>query len=234
MNVRRTNNQAGAENHPQLQRDPFQRTKPLHIGLKVTILMSFVLGMLSLVFYWPKTEPQFDGKRLFVWIQDLEWVTSNLDSDTKRARHEAAANAIRQMGPEVVPLLLSRLRAEDSKWEGIRQHWARSLSIDRAPIREENARIFAAIEAAGNEARGSIQDMMRLLESGKVAAIAIVLSDTFGEEALPYLVKGMTNSAPRVRAASITAIRKLGAKAKGASGLVVVALSDPDTEVRVQ
>jgi len=209
-------------------------TKPLRIRLKAIILVSFVVGIFVLAVLWPKAEPEFNGKRLFVWVEDLEWVTSNLDTESKRARHEAAASAIRQMGPSVLPILLSRLRNEDSKWEQLRQRWSRMLSKGRAPIREENARIFAAIEAVGKDAGGSIPEMVRLLESGEVPAMAIVLSETFGDEALPYLVKGITNSAPRVRAASIVGVRMLGAKAKGANGSIVSALRDPDPEVRVQ
>ena len=150
-------------------------TKPLQIRLKVIILVSFVVGIFVLALLRAKSEPEFNGKQLFVWVEDLEWVTSNLDSESKRARHEAAANAIRQMGPSVLPVLLSRLRNENSKWEQLRERWNTMLSKERAPIREENARIFAAIEAVGKDARGSIPEMVRLLESGEVPAMAIVL-----------------------------------------------------------
>ena len=208
-------------------------TKPL-VRLKVTLLVSFVVGTFILPVLWSKSEPEFNGKRLFVWVEDLEWVSSNLDTGSKRARHEAAANALRQMGPSVLPVLLSRLRNEDSKWEQLRQRWSTALSKESVPIREANARIFAAIEALGKDARGSIPEMVHLLESGTIPGMGIVMSETFGEEALPYLVKGITNPAPRVRAASITGVRMLGAKAKAANGSVVSALGDTDPGVRVQ
>ena len=192
------------------------------------------LGILVVALLALRSEPEFEGKRLSAWLEDLQWVTSNRNEETKRARHDQAAAAIRQMGPGVIPILLSRLRSENSKWEHLRQRWDKTFSRERPSIAEENARIFAAIEAVGKDARGSIQEMMHLLETGQFPAMAIVLGETFGEEALPYLVRGITNSAPRVRSASITGVRMLGERAQGANDLIIAALRDVDNEVRLQ
>jgi hypothetical protein len=209
--------------------------KPAPIKRWMVFRATVVCGMLILAGYglWRK-EPSYNRKTLTAWVDELEWVSAKLDTEEKRAKHETAASAIREMGPAVAPILLSRLRPERSRWERLREIWSNVLRSDYEMPRESNARIFAAVEALGKEAKGSIPRMMELLESGEVPGIAIVLSETFGMEALPYLGKGMTNSLPRVRAASATGIRMLGENGKEAVPMMLRALQDPDAEVRLQ
>jgi HEAT repeat protein len=191
-------------------------------------------ALVALGWHFISQEPAFNGRRLKVWIQDLEWVSSNLNSEDKKRRHEAAVQAVRHMGPSTLPFLFRELRTEDSRWEPLREICSKWLLLAYVPPRASNARVFAAIEALGSDARGGIMQMVELLQSGRVPAIAIVLRETFGADSVPYLMEGLTNRLSSVRIASAAGLRGLGQEARPAMDLLISGLADRDDEVRLE
>ena len=188
----------------------------------------------SLCWHFLSGEPAYQGKRLSAWIQDLEWVTSNLNSEAKTNRHAAAVLAVRQIGPSGLPFLLRGLRTEGSRWEPNKETWSHLLHVNYVPPREHNARIFAAIEALGSDARSGMPTMVEILQSGRIPGMAIVLRETFGPDAIPYLIEGLTNRFAQVRAASAAGLRGLGHSGEPAMDALIAGFADGDRDARLQ
>src|SRR5437667_12454749 len=87
--------------------------RPTHIALAV-LLGATVTGATWLVLHRRAEEPVYGGKRLTVWMGQYLMHLLAARSSPDRAKRDAAENAIRQIGTNALPTLLSMVQAKDT------------------------------------------------------------------------------------------------------------------------
>src|SRR5438270_12088434 len=86
------------------------RVKPRR-GISVAVLATVALVVLA-VASWPgEREPEYKGKKL------SEWLLAYRDGLTNRVVQEEAAKAVRQIGTNSLPFLVSWMDYEQPKWK---------------------------------------------------------------------------------------------------------------------
>lgn len=162
-------------------------------------------------------EPSYDGKRLGEWLQ------------TRIVGGEftpAATNAIHQMGTGIIPALLKRLTY-------VRPAYCFSpfrINLDAA----------AGFIFLGEQAKPALSELWQLMDSTnkEIALTAMIAACGTGSNAVPFLMKGLTNEFDLVRnAAANTLSDGIGGQfpelRQQAIPFFVKLLNDPDEYVRL-
>jgi HEAT repeat protein len=163
-------------------------------------------------------EPMADGQRLGEWLETRKEGRGDFSPAAKKALHELGTNAI--------PALLKRL--------------AYTRPSYCLPAFQINMNAACAFIALGGQAKGALPDLLILMDSTheQIVQTAMMASMGTGSNAMPFLIKGLTNRFPDVRneAADILA-GEFGDKYPGlrkpAIPMFVKLLNDPDIDVRI-
>jgi len=161
---------------------------------RVGIAAVLGLSAIGLLFYALRTdEPSFQGRALSQWLSDIQ----NAPDDS-----EAAVNAVRQIGTNAIPSLLSMMRAEDSKLKQTANMLLARLHIYRIRILDTDGkhwRAFDGFYALGAQADSAIPELTALVNNpgiARCAAAALVNISTNGVEAA---TSGLQSTNPLVR-----------------------------------
>jgi hypothetical protein len=114
----------------------------------------------------PAPEPVYQGKRLSVWLHGYEGLNMiNMD------RRRETTEAVRNMGTNVIPFLLRRLRQTDSSFNNrllqllAKQH---IVKISYTPARDLNLEAEEAFNALGARASNAVPELIRIY-SGNIS-----------------------------------------------------------------
>ena len=162
-------------------------------------------------------EPSYNGKRLGEWLQ-----TRVVGGDFS----PAATNAIHQMGTNIIPALLKRLTY-------VRPSYCFSpfqINLDAA----------AGFVFLGEQAKPALPKLWWLMDNTnrEIALTAMIAACGTGSNAMPFLIKGLTNEFDLVRnEAANNLANGIGNQfpelRKQAIPLFVRLLNDPDDDVRL-
>ena len=162
-------------------------------------------------------DPSFEGKSLGEWLKT---------HDTEGAFSENAKRAIQQMGTSAIPALLKRINYVQPPF-GL-----------RAP--EVNLDAVRGFITLGEQTATVLPQLGTLMDSTNkdTALYAMLATLGTGSNAMPYLIKGLTNQFPDVRnEAANTLTEGVGDKfpeqRKQAIPLFIKLLNDPDDDVRM-
>ena len=162
-------------------------------------------------------DPRFEGKSLGEWLKT---------HDTEGAFSENAKRAIQQMGTSAIPALLKRINYVQPPF-GL-----------RAP--EVNLDAVRGFITLGEQTATVLPQLGTLMDSTNkdTALYAMLATLGTGSNAMPYLIKGLTNQFPDVRnEAANTLTEGVGDKfpeqRKQAIPLFIKLLNDPDDDVRM-
>jgi|SRR5579872_6903583 len=219
--------------------------------LTLLVLLLFLAAAGAFLVLVPR-EPNFQGRRLSLWVQDLPysrtaWPKNNpaftglRNSQTPPGRGEQAEEAVRQIGTNALPWLVGMLREKDSplKLQLIRA--VRQQSFIQFHFVSANSRRFhalIALQILGPEAKPAIPALTDLLNRPETAEQAASALAAIGPEAGPPLAMALTNSNPAIRMAIGRSFEHaapgglLAGRAKMLAPLLVPSLHDPDVEVR--
>jgi hypothetical protein len=163
-------------------------------------------------------EPSYSGKRLG------EWLVTNIEGGGDLTT--AAKNAIQQMGTNAIPALLKRL-----------VYVRPPYCFNPFQININAAGGFIAL---GEQAKPALPELWRLMDSTnkEVALTAMIATCGTGSNAMPFLIKGLTNEFDIVRnEAANNLANGIGNQfpelRKQAIPLLVKLLNDPDEDVRL-
>jgi HEAT repeat protein len=175
------------------------------IRIVLSLLAMIFIALLAFYALAP-SEPSYAGRPLSSWLRQLDdgdreeglsWATWNTNRTDKQ---EKAAGAIRQMGTNAVPNLLSTLtnRPSDLRiriWTlAARQHW---IKIPPPETNHLHRAAALAFDALGVKAKDAVPDLVAILkhppagrndDSDKVATIALAAIDPEGRAELIRLV----------------------------------------------
>ena len=160
-------------------------------------------------------EPSYQGKPLGEWIAMRKegWELST-----------NALAALRQMGTNVVPALLTRLTYKDPVF-----------NLEDGDV---NMGAATALIALGEQAKSALPTLAALMDSDNPDLVlrAMIATLGAGADAVPCLMKGLTNQFPDVRSEAAHFLAEWGAQfpeqRKQAIPYVMRLLNDPDEQVR--
>ena len=161
-------------------------------------------------------EPSYEGKHLGEWLS------------MRREGWELATNAVQAlqaMGTNVIPALLTRLTYKEP-----------IFNLDDYDVSMSGA---AALIAMREQARPALPRLSALMDSdnGDLALRAMIATLGTGADAMPFLIKGLTNRFPTVRGEAVSFLMQFGAQypeeRKRAIPEMMKLLNDPDKDVRM-
>src|SRR5919108_2859547 len=185
--------------------------------VRVVLTLSGLLAVVCLLVLSSSDEPEYQGRELSRWLNELAHSDSPVDAD----KPIPAREALREMGTKVIPHLLKRLRFRDSfaKRNLVRLALrAGFIDIERY-TREEylfkregyyHATAANGFRLLGPKAVSALPDLVSLMNqggsSGWSAAYAIA---GIGPEAVRPITQALTNQNPEVRASAVFALTGL-------------------------
>ncbi len=199
------------------------------------ILLAAVMAGFS-VCVWHSREPVYQGKRLSKWLEEID--PNELDDQEVPSNSTLAAEAVRQIGTNAVPVLLTMLQTRDSSlmriWIDISHlipGWSKSFVTDNTIHR----RAVLGFKVLGNQAVAAIPRLTVLLEnphSGLSAARGLIRIGPAGTDAL-------TNSFPKLdlgtKISMLTEWNTLGFQnVEATMPLLICTLSDSNRTVKVE
>jgi len=167
------------------------RTRRVYVLL---IAIAVLAGVLAVIFR-PEREPEYGGRKLSEWVDD----------PTSPKSDKAADDAIRHIGRNALPFLLSWIRYEPSAWKqklywaanekvtGLNPSWQLALVDNKKQARAQHA--MMGLLALGPQ-QGALRDLTKLLNDPKapVAAMrATAVLASYGSLGRPALMAVLTN-----------------------------------------
>jgi len=193
-------------------------------------------GVLAVIFR-PEREPEYGGKKLSEWVEQLQESTGR--SEMKAGKQ--AAEAIQLIGTNGLPYLLSWIRYEQAAWKK-NLHATVNRMIRHAPpswyLRDKRLILrggaFSAIGVLGTNASTAIPDLAVMMNdpNGDRRSVALITLTCLGKAAVPTLVSALADSHNRVRPVICMQIARMGADARPAVPELVRLLDDPDRNLR--
>lgn len=178
-------------------------------------------------FVFHSREPQFDGRKLSLWLRQLESA-----QDIESAEWQASARALRQMGTNTLPWLIGPLRTSDPQWKTQTIDWFREvLNKDfshRLVVRDQQ-RSLLALQVLGPAARPLIPELAAMITNANpdIADAAFAALVRVGApECVPVLVHTVTNGDPMLRPAAVVSLGSLRGAARDAVPVLSATLND--------
>ncbi|MDB6016957.1 MAG: repeat protein [Pedosphaera sp.] len=196
------------------------------ITLAVTVA---IIAIIAGVFVFRPHPPSYQNRSLQSWLADVDY-------GQPPAKREAAQYALRQMGTNVIPFLLSDFRKHDSRLTWNLKRLLKKQSLVHLDFRTPDERIRQAtwaFDALGPLGTPAIPDLVALQEQAP-GYIPSALAG-IGPTALPALFSELTNHVVWVRDNAATAIANAvysgkitSAQVKAAIPSLLANLKDPD------
>jgi len=158
---------------------------------RVLLMLAGVALLAGVVLCWPRgrTDPIYEGKRLSRWIEE------QLQSGNSPDKEAAARKAVRSVGTNSLPYLMSEFTRPQSKWRSMLKRRANSAPGIGLRLLDDRDRAFIGtigLYHLGPDAAPALPTLAEFLgdlERGNFAAMAMCGA---GDLALPYLLKAIT------------------------------------------
>ena len=153
-----------------------------------------LLAVLALAIVWQSfssSEPNYSGKRLSVWLDEL----SALDFSKRADTNTPQVQAVRSIGTNAIPWLMSELKRNGKPWEWRINHVLQKQHFIKYRFPDINTRLsratlgFEALDGLGEPA---VPELLGLVET-KPGYIPTALAG-IGAPALPALAQCLTNT----------------------------------------
>lgn len=204
------------------------RLRIVLLGVPVGAVVLFAVVVLA------SREPRYQGKTLTEWVQQY---AAGTDSHND-AQADAAAEAIRHIGPKAVRIFLDDIQAQDPPWKTQMAIWA----ADQFSLRLEPTLAVYRVDwalrgfsALGRSAQSATAQLGQLVITGdpQVARNAISALFVVGDErAVPYLVAALTNVDVEVRRGAISVLGSMRYEARAAVPALTNTLAEGDSLLR--
>jgi hypothetical protein len=196
--------------------------------LLAALLVAVLGGVAWLVLRPGETEPVYQGKPLSVWLRSFDMGTAKEEADV-------AADAVRHIGTNALPMLLEMIRSKDSKWESIVIEVNRRQSLVHLPLElglARRMRAASAFHALGAEARPAVPALVEVLFNNPDNTEASLALVAIGPEAIPPLMQALTNGDPKIRTVAVITLGGMSFDADGVVPVLIKSLKDEDRSVR--
>ncbi len=175
-------------------------------GQKVVIFLLLLSGFTLGYLLWPR-EPQFGGRKLSAWLQDLAELDEQRPPQNQQElwrawelRRQSPVAAVQSIGPKALPWLLRWVRSAPNpassahklnQWVSGTLHVALPEKVDRCDL------AIAGFDALGTSAAPAVPELTRMLlrprdhyrSMGCLSCLYAI-----GQPALPALARALTNA----------------------------------------
>ncbi len=203
------------------------------------VVVTVIVGVAWMILQ-PPPDPVYDGKRLSVWVQGFD--LSNYGPPKQLAWREAE-EAVRRIGTNAIPRLLSMLQAKDSNLRlkfirlAQRQQFIRVVYV---PAYRKNIQASYAFGAVGSSASNAIPELIRIyrLNNSSVDSQELIVATLGGigpaaKNAIPLLIEvAFTNTNTSVSANSLWALGEIHSEPEIVVPALMKFLHDPRSEFR--
>jgi HEAT repeats len=160
------------------------------------LVVVFVMAAIGALLYVSRTnEPSFQGRALSQWLNDIDKARDDHEA-------EAAMNAVRQIGTNAIPSLLSTMRAEDSKLKQTASTLLARLHIFRIQLADANgkhSRAFVGFHALGPQASSAIPELKVLMNNPKIVRFAAAALVNINSNGVQEATSGLQSTNALVR-----------------------------------
>ena len=209
-------------------------TRIVNQRLRPTFALLLLTGLAAagwLTFH--SREPEYQGKQLTGWLRELEAAP-----DLASPKWRESVAAIRTIGTNGLPTLITMLGGADSRWKvqaiTLIQDTANvDLSESLADADQRRARL--GFQVLGRTARPAIPKLAELAETSAPALAErafLAMLEIGGPETVPPLLKLLTNLNPARQIMAANYLGQLRSQARDAVPALVQALSGSDAELR--
>jgi len=214
----------------QLGENPLLVTKRLRMAM--ILLLVAVLGLAG----WSafrSTEPEYQGKKLGVWLWELE-----VSPDTISPAWKESVQAIRAMGTNAIPWLLTSLQARDTQLKLRTLSWVQDtleLDLGDALAEVQKRRALAGFRILGRNAESAIPQLAALVSTADpetAASSLIALAEIGGPRTIRPLLGALTHSNLAVRVTAAGTLASLRSQAQTAVPTLLIALASEDAVLR--
>lgn len=184
------------------------------------------------------SEPSYEGRRLSEWLRDFG---SRQPNDTEEPERQArqAAEAIRHLGTNCLPVLLKMIQVRDSVVKDKLTAWTDRHSFIKfnfTSAEELRNQALDAFAALGPVARPAIPELTVLLNRDQhdpyIQYAAAGALARIGPETIPPLAAALTNRSSFVRVAAISALGYSKLPGREVIPLLVQGLRDAHPDAR--
>jgi HEAT repeats len=224
-----------------LSTDTFTFTKKSRLRFVLAALFAGLLLAVCLTQLSPK-EPAFQGKQLSFWLDQYRANLIPVDDAKKIALHDEARRAVRQIGSNAIPNLLTMLRETESvavaNWRALVSK-QRVVRLHSKPAWVRNADGLRGFQILGADAKEAVPALIAIYEqklSDSSQSSAVEALGAIGPEAsaaVPALLRGAVGSNSLVRARTIDALGQIHADPETVVPTLVQSLGDADRGVRL-
>ncbi len=197
--------------------------------LRISIFAGLILIAALLFTATRSREPVYQGKKLSAWLEKLY---SGYSPEEGSAELELA---IRQMGTNTLPFLLSRLRSKNSRIKLKIDELARKQDFINIQFHDNNTDRYTAVVAfqfLGPMARPAMPALVEMLNDTDICYEVAYALGAIGPEAIPALTNTWTQSNSTIRTAGFRALVSMGTNAETALPFLIAALQDTDSYIR--
>ena len=208
----------------------------IHLFRTIGLIVAAALLGVGLFLALRPREPVYEGRRLSEWLGDFS-LRQKQDTEEPVERAKRAAEAVRQMGTNCLPVLLKMLQARDSVVKAKLVEWAERQSLiefnltSAGDIRDQALEGFAAL---GPVAWPAIPQLTQLLNRETTASVAAAALVRLGLEAIPPLAAALTNQVSAVRYEAISALGRSRLPSHDVVPILMECLHNTDSLVRVE
>ena len=175
----------------------------MRILLLVLTLLA-ALGVVLLCLALRPREPAYQGKRLSAWMRELDsWPGKS---------SEPATRAVREIGTNALPYLISVLQAEDSALKVKLSTLLERQNLIRFRFRfadENSDTAYKALLILGSTASNAIPEIARMLNQQNMTGSAGMALFAIGGISIPTLVEACHHTNPSVRTEAAFILCKL-------------------------
>ena len=210
------------------------------LGIVSGLLLAIVLGFLVRRAL-DAPAPVFEGRTLSRWL-DHHVASSAAKPPYNSPGWKKADEALRQIGTNGIPTLLTMLRAKDPPLlvlkllELARRHPWTGINYRYAVARHEEAEY--AFQVLGKSAVSAVPELIKIYEkcispsSQRCAALALGHLGRGAQAALPVLIRDFTHTNDSVRFYAVSAVMHIGGEPAVVFPALMRALKDPSVDVR--
>ena len=165
---------------------------------RILLLLALVAVVAVLVLFWPRgpKEPVYQGKRLTEWIQQAQWPTRRFPTQPERERADAARQAIKAIGTNALPYLVSEFVRPESKWRTSFNRWASKHPSIRFRFADFDTRVLAAANGLGilgRDAAPALPTLAEYLGDSRMGFTAAMAMGKAEDLAIPYFLKAIAS-----------------------------------------
>jgi hypothetical protein len=167
---------------------------------RIFLLLALALVAAGVAAFWPRgpKEPVYQGKRLSELIAEASQpLTHDPDGRWNIQQRRDAEKAVRAIGTNALPYLVSELTRPISQWRVSFNNWAEGKAMVPFRFRDEEARIWRATEGLqilGPDAAAALPVLAGCLADPQRGDAAAHATSDAGASAVPYLLPAIAGT----------------------------------------